>query len=125
MKKLILVGVIVGLAATSVQTGKAGDREWAVVGKVLTGVAAASVITHAVACAPGPGCYSYSCPAPVYRYGYCAPAPRVVYMPPAPVPVAVYRAPVCVAPAPIGCYAPVVRVRVGFGGYRHFRPGCW
>jgi len=91
MKKLILVAVIAGLAAASVQTVKAGDREWAVVGKVLTGVAAASVITHAVACAPAPGCYSYSCPGPVYRYGYCAPAPVVVY-----------PAPVCVAPAPIG-----------------------
>jgi len=45
MKKLILAAMILGLAGTGVQTAKAGDREWAVVGKVLTGITAAAVIT--------------------------------------------------------------------------------
>jgi hypothetical protein len=125
MKKMILAATILGLAAANLQTAQAGDREWAVVGKVLTGVAAAAVITSAVTAEPAHVSYSYSYSAPGYSYGYCPPPPpRVVYAPPAP--VVVYRAPVYVAPAPV-YYAPQVNVRVGYGGRRHhhFRHGCW
>jgi hypothetical protein len=119
MKKLIAATMILGLAAATVQTAKAGDREWAVVGKVLTGVAAAAVITHAVNAEPAP--VYYTCPP---TYTYCPPPPRVVYVQPAPAPVVVYRAPVCVAPAPVYVApAPVVsfNFRVGGGHHHHGR----
>jgi len=123
MKKLILATMILGLAGAGVQTAKAGDREWAVVGKVLTGVAIASVITHAVAVEPAPVYYSYSSPG--YGYGYCPAPPRMVYAQPAP--VVIYRAPACVAPAPV-CHAPapLVGFRFGFGGgYHRFHHDRW
>ena len=44
MKKLMLATLALALAGMNVQTAKAGDCEWATVGKVLTGVAAAVVI---------------------------------------------------------------------------------
>ncbi len=128
MKKTILTVATLALVAAGVQNARAGDREWAVAGKVLTGVVAASVITHALAPRP---VYSYSY-APAYSYP--PPAPQIVYQappapvyvaPPAPVyvapprPVIVYRQPVYVAPAP------VIGFRVGVGvGFRH-RHGCW
>jgi hypothetical protein len=125
MKKLILAAMILGLAGTGVQTAKAGDREWAVVGKVLTGITAAAVITHAVAAEPAPVYYPYSCAAPAC--GYCPPpAPSgVVYVQTATAPVVVYRAPVCVVPAPV-CFAPapVVSFRFG-GGYHRFHHDRW
>ena len=49
MKKIILAVAILAVVAAGAQTARAGDREWAVAGKVLTGVAAASVISHALA----------------------------------------------------------------------------
>jgi len=128
MKKVILTMTILALAAAGIQTANAGDREWAVVGKVLTGVAAAAVITHAVAADAAPVSYScsYSGPDCSYTCNY-RPAPAVVYLQPAPPPVVVYRAPVCVTPAPV-CVAPrIVSVRVGLSGGRHyqFRHGRW
>ena len=122
MKKMILATMILGLATANLQTARAGDHEWAVVGKVLTGVAAAAVITSAVA-EPAHVSYSYSYSSPGYGYSYCPPPPQVVYAPPAP--VVVYRAPVCVAPAPV-YYAPQVNVRIRYGGrHHHFCHGCW
>jgi hypothetical protein len=128
MKKTFLTLMTVALVAAGVQTAKAGDREWAVAGKVLTGVVAASVIGHALQPRPvyaaSPDYYSYS--APVYSYAP-APAPTVVYAaPPAPVyyvpaPVVVYRQPMYVAPAPV--------VSFGFnynsGYHGHSRRRCW
>jgi hypothetical protein len=105
MKTMILTGtVILALAGASLQTARAGDREWATVGKVLTGVAVAGLI---VAAADGhaQASVSYSCAAPAYcpppappcNYSYCpAPAPQVVYCPP---PIVVYREPVAFYPA--------------------------
>lgn len=91
MKKTILTGtVILALAAANLQTARAGDREWATVGKVLTGVAVAGLI---VAATDGHAQYSVN-----YAYGtpaYCPPpAPQVVYCAP----------PVVVCPAPAATY---------------------
>jgi hypothetical protein len=96
MKKMILTGtVILALAGASLQSARAGDREWATVGKVLTGVAVAGLVVAAVdghaqcrvdySCGapadcppPAPAChyayYNY-CPAPERPAAYCAPAP--------------------------------------------------
>ncbi|TAL06071.1 MAG: hypothetical protein EPO07_02475 [Verrucomicrobia bacterium] len=112
MKKLILAAMIVALSVAGLQTAKAGDREWAVVGKVLTGVAAAAVVANAIdARADYSVSYGYSAPA------YCAPRTTVVYAP-APVTRVVYvQSPVVVYRAPAYC-APRAYVSVGYG-YRH------
>lgn len=114
MKKIMMTGtVILALAGASLQSVRAGDREWATVGKVLTGVAAAGLIVAATtdthvqatvsynygppACCPPirPPCNQY--PAPPPPVAYCPPpvAPAVVYVP---APVVIYRAPVVVYP---------------------------
>lgn len=110
MKKIILAAVILGMAGAGIRTAQAGDHEWAIAGKVLTGLAVASVITHAVAPDVSVHATVYaSPPAPGCRYNYCPPpAPVVSYVRPAPRPVVVYRAPVYVAPPPVR----VVRVPV-------------
>ena len=76
MKNFILGAVL--SAALVTQTVKAGDREWAVAGKVLTGVAAITVIDRIVN----------------------PPRPVVVYQQP----VVVYQQPVVVQPAPTVVY---------------------
>ena len=99
MKKMILTGtVILGLAAANLQTARAGDREWATVGKVLTGVAVAGLIVAATdGHAQYTVNYSYGAPAccpppaPPCNVTYCSAPPPVVYCPP---PVIVYREPV-------------------------------
>lgn len=110
MKKMILAAVILGMAGAGIRTAQAGDHEWAIAGKVLTGLAVASVIAHAVA--PETRVYATvyaSPPVPRCRYDYCPPPARVVsYVRPVPRPVIVYRAPVYVAPPA----ARVVRVPV-------------
>ena len=125
MKKMILGMTVLAIAAAGMQTAKAGDREWAVAGKVLTGLVVASAINHTIADERCSTVY-YSAPAPVsysYNYSYCRPAPRIVYQQPvycAPAPVVVYRAPVYYAPAP------VVSFRYGYGGERrHSHHGRW
>ena len=135
MKKVILTMTVLTVAAAGVQTARAGDREWAVAGKVLTGLVAASVITHAVAAPPSCTTVYYSAPAP--DYGYCPPpappvvyAPRVYCAPPvyyAPAPVVVYSPGGYCAPPPV-CYAPapVISFRFGHGDeHRHYRHGRW
>jgi hypothetical protein len=103
MKKMILTGtMILALAGASLQTARAGDREWATVGKVLTGVAVAGLI---VAATDGhvQGSVTYSAPA------YCPPpaAPVVYY--PAPPPVVYCVPPVVIVPRPVVVYrTPVV-----------------
>ena len=84
MKKLI---TIAALGATLTTQTFAGDREWATVGKVLTGVAVIHVIDRIV-----------------------NPPTQVVYVHPQPV---VYAQPVVVQPAPVVYYqpAPVVYVQ--------------
>jgi hypothetical protein len=95
MKKMILTGtVMIALAGAGLQTARAGDREWATVGKVLTGVAVAGLIVAATdghaqcsanyscsapaCCAPPPPpCQYIDCPPPVIAY----PARPVYYHP--------------------------------------------
>ena len=123
MKKTILVLLSALVIGATTQSALAGDREWAVAGKVLTGIAAAAVISAAVQPAP---VYTYSCapayssypayPPPGYSYSYCPPAPAVVYTP-APV---IYRVPVVVRPVPVVSF----RFSTG-GGYHPYRRGCW
>jgi hypothetical protein len=117
MKKMILTGtMILALAGASLQSARAGDREWATVGKVLTGVAVVGLVAAAVnGHAQGSVSYSYGAPAycpppaPPCNYSYYPAPPPVVYYPP---PFVVYRAPVMVYPAPRF---------VRFEGRR----GCW
>ncbi len=133
MKKILLTITVLGfLAGSQVQNAKAGDREWAVAGKVLTGIAAASIITHAIAPAP-----VYAAPAPVYvapapvyaapAYAYAPAAPVVYYQPAAPVvvcppaPVVVYRQPVYVRPAPVFGFGFAIGREHGFGPRDHGR----
>ena len=101
MKKLILAATILAMVGMHLQTAKAGEQQWSTVGKVLTGVAAASFIVSALDCqtAHCSVSYTYSTPACAPRPVVYAPRPVVV----APAPVVVYRAPVYV-PA----YRPVV-----------------
>jgi hypothetical protein len=117
MKKLMLATMVLAFAGMNVQTAKAGDREWATAGKILTGVVAGAVLASAVDAHAG-YTVTYSAPA------YCPPPPAVVYVParpvvvaPAPVvcappPVIVYREPVCVP-------RPVVAVSFGYRGHHH------
>lgn len=142
MKKMILAAAILGVAGAGIRTAQAGDHEWAIAGKVLTGLAVASVITHAVT--PETRVYSTvyaSPPAPGCGYNYCPPpAPIVTYVRPMPRPVVVYRPPVYLAPPPVRivrvpAVAPVpvrvvrvprVMVRPDFhDGYRHRRYQRW
>jgi hypothetical protein len=104
MKKLTTALMVLAVTAAFTQTARAGDREWATAGKVLTGVIAGAAIVHALQ--PQPTCV-YTAPPVVY-----APTPApVVYAPPPPQ-VVVYAAPVYLRPPPI--------VSVHFGmGYRH------
>jgi len=114
MKKMILTGtVIFALAGASLQSACAGDREWATVGKVLTGVAVAGLIVAAsdghaqcsVNYTYGAPVYCPPCPPPPppCSYNYCPPpAPPVVYCP-SPVVIA---PPVAYYPAGAAVYHP-------------------
>jgi hypothetical protein len=124
MKKIVLAVTLLALAGSQVQNARAGDREWAVVGKVLTGIAAVDIIGHAIADRP-----AYYAPAPVAYY-----PPPVTYCPPPvvyrPAPVVVYQQPVCFQPAPAVVYRRPVVVRhepivsIGFGyGFDHHDHG--
>ena len=128
MKKIIAAVTLLAIAGANITSARAGDREWATVGKVLTGVAAGVFIANAIDCQPASYSVTYSSysPAPTYcpppAPVYCPPpvpvcAPRVVYVP-APPPVVVYQAPVYYAPRP---YANM-NFRYG-GGYRHHHRG--
>ena len=114
MKKTIAILSLSALAFASVQTASAGNREWATVGKVLTGVAAVHAISHIIHPAP---VYAY----PVYAVPMYAPPGYVVAPAPVcvqPAPVVVYAPPVCAMPR---YYAPpAVQVSVGFGPRHHY-----
>jgi hypothetical protein len=129
MKRLTLAATILAIAGMNIQTAKAGDREWATLGKVVTGVAVGALIINALDCEPAHCSVSYNYSAPpclppapvvcapspvVYASAQvvCAP-PRVVY---APRPVVVYRQPVYVAPP-----RSLIGVRVAHANHRHDR----
>jgi len=128
MKKIIIAVTALAITAASFQSARAGDREWATVGKILTGVAVAGVVASAVDTRHSSYTVTYSShsPAPV-RYipapvvcapapVVCAPAPRVVYVP-APV---VYRP----QPVYVTTYAPREHRGHGYGHYRPSRNHC-
>ena len=128
MKKMILAVMTVAVVGMSAQPARAGDREWATVGKVLTGVAAGVVIakavdSHSSYVSASYGSYgnssgysvSYSVGAPPSCPPPCPPprvvcAPQVVYVP-APV---VYQ-PVYCAPRPVVYYAPAPACHANYG----------
>ncbi len=114
MKTFVLGLTTLALAGATVSTASARDREWATAGKILTGLAAVSLVARAFEGPPA-----------------CA-TPQVVYVPacPPPVPVVVYSPPVCVSPEPVVVYqqsvygrpAPCYRGRpvvVVESGFRH------
>ena len=81
MKNNIALGLAALVALTNVKVN-AGDREWATVGKVLTGVAALHVVERII-CPPQPQVVYVHQPvvvqsAPVVQY---VPAPQFVYVP--------------------------------------------
>ncbi len=114
MKNKIALGLAVLVALTNVKVN-AGDREWATVGKVLTGVAALHVVERII-CPPQPQVVYVHQPvvvqsAPVVHY---VPAPQVVYVPS---PQVVY------VPQPVYYHqpAPVVVVHGHYHGHWHRR----
>jgi hypothetical protein len=136
MKKTILALLTPTMIGAGIQTAKAGDCEWALAGKVLTGLAVASVIGRAMEPTPvhscSPNSYAYSKPADAYGHApaptpVCLTPPTVVYATPtavvyAPVMtrVVAYRQPVYVAPAAAVSF----RFNAGLGHYQ-FRRRCW
>ncbi|HEY1170581.1 MAG TPA: hypothetical protein VGH19_04355 [Verrucomicrobiae bacterium] len=131
MKKIVTALAICGLMVAGAQQSHAGDREWAVAGKVLTGVIAGAVIAKSfepapVVYQPAPVVYQ---PAPVvvqqptvvYAQPIVQPAP-VVY---APAPVVYAPAPVIVRPAHVyHAPPPVVSYHYSFG-HRPRHRVCW
>lgn len=114
MKNNIALGLAALVALTNVKVN-AGDREWATVGKVLTGVAALHVVERII-CPPQPRIIYVNQPvvvqsAPVVQY---VPAPQVVYVP---APQVVY------VQQPVYYYqpAPVVVVHGHYHGHWHRR----
>ena len=122
MKRLILVATILAIAGMNVQTAKAGDREWATVGKIVTGVAVGALIINTLDCEPAHCSVSYTyCapPCPPSLPVVFAPAPLVYAPRPvvcAPPRVVVYRQPVYVAPP-----RSLIGVRVAYADHRHDR----
>ncbi len=121
MKTTIVLITTAAVLHGSIAHLRAGDREWAVAGKVLTGIVAASVLARAIEPAHAPA----YCPPPVVTV--IAPAP-VVWQP-APVTVIappptvwVHSAPVVYAPAPRVVYVehpPVIYRAAPVLVYRH------
>lgn len=120
MKNNIALGLAALVALTNVKVN-AGDREWATVGKVLTGVAALHVVERII-CHPQPRIIYVHQPvvvqsAPVVQY---VPAPQVVYVQQ---PVYVQSPQVVYVQQPVYYYqpAPVVVVHGHYHGHWHRR----
>jgi hypothetical protein len=144
--KIITATTLALMAAANMQSSMAGDREWATAGKVLTGIAAASIITRAleprpaVVYAPPPATVVYQTvpttttavvtsqavatvpDAPTIPAAPTLGTQTVVVRQPqvvyAPAPVVYAPAPVVYAPAPVYC-APRVGVSLVIGGGYH------
>lgn len=86
---MILTGIVIlAVAGMSLQSARAGEREWATAGQVLTGVALAGLVVAAAdGHVQGNVNYSYNapayCPPPVPPCNYYPAPPPVVYCPPA------------------------------------------
>jgi hypothetical protein len=120
MKNNIALGLAALVALTNVKVN-AGDREWATVGKVLTGVAALHVVERII-CPPQPQVvYVHQPvvvqPATVVHY---VPAPQVVYVQQ---PVYVQSPQVIYVSQPVYYHqtAPVVVVHGHYHGHWHRR----
>lgn len=114
MKNNIALGLAALVALTNVKVN-AGDREWATVGKVLTGVAALHVVERII-CPPQPQVVYVHQPVvvqsvPVVHY---VPSPQVVYVQ---VPQVVYVS----QPVYYHQPAPVVVVHGHYHGHWHRR----
>jgi len=144
MKKLMIAMTAVAITGSGLLQARAGDREWATAGKVLTGIFAASVVARAV---EAPRVYTYEQPVIVQQpVVYAAPAQVVVQQAPVvpaaptvacaptvvqqPQPVYVAQPTYVTAPvvvqqpvyvsAPVYCApAPVVSVRFGYPCHSH------
>lgn len=95
MKRTVLAVMILAVGLAGAERAQAGDREWATVGKVLTGVAAVAVIAHAL---------DADCPPPPPHAVVAIPPVAVVPAAPViiePVPVVVRPSPVRFPPAPV------------------------
>lgn len=112
MKKWILTATALGLVVIGTQSARAGDREWATVGKVLTGVAAGVVIANALDSHPTYASVSYGYASPGYSVRCTVSTPPPCPPPPpvfaAPAPVVYQPAPVVYAPARVVYQPPVV-----------------
>jgi len=111
MKKLTLLLTTLALTAASAPDARAGDKEWATAGKILTGVFAGSVLTRALDPAPRHVYHTttvYQTAPAVVSTPVCV-QPQIVYAPPAP--VVVQTAPVVVQPAPVYVQPRVVYVQ--------------
>jgi hypothetical protein len=85
------LAALLAVAAFTPQQAKAGDQEWAVVGKVLTGITAAHLLFNIL---PGrTRHHREAVQAPVRRVVRPAPVRRVTYVVPAPPPRPVRVAP--------------------------------
>jgi hypothetical protein len=134
MKKVVTVLAVCGLLVAGTQQSHAGDREWAVAGKVLTGVIAGAVIAKSFE--PAPVVY-HQAPTVVYQSApVIVQQPQVVYAQPQVIytqPVVYQSAPVIVQSAPVVVYrpapvyyspAPVVTQHYSFGHHPRHRV-CW
>jgi len=129
----VVATLALGLGALVPQT-RAGDREWAVAGKVLTGVVAVGVLSRALDPAPRVATTAvvYQQPVHVAPPPVVVSPPPVVYYPPpqvvyyAPPPQVIVSQPVYLAPAPVFVPAPQPVV-IRHTHRRHgFRAGfCW
>jgi hypothetical protein len=114
INKVVCGGLLLGVIAASVPSAHAGDREWATAGKILTGVAVASVLHNVLT----PSCESTTY---VYSSRPAVAQPQVVYVQqPVQVvlqqPVAVYQPQVVqvIQPIPVVVYQPApVIIRSG------------
>lgn len=113
MKKLISLVITCAILNSTILQTSAGDREWATVGKILTAVAAVSVLR--VVHEPPP-VVVYTQPV-MYQPPVVVYTPPVIYQPP----VVVYTQPVIYQPhpivymqSPVYCY-PVTPSRVYYG----------
>ena len=112
---LIVAGMLVGAPG---RQAEAGDREWAVAGKVLTGL----IVLDAVTSPYRAPTVVYQRPAVYYAPPVVYPQPSVVYQPPVVYgPTVVYRQPTVYYP-PV-YYGPTVYFSIGRSWRPYYRGG--